>query len=184
MQLEKLKLLESKKRVEALFEKYGKQLFSYGYHQWKISTDDTWELVYATLYKINETIAEYHFESEQKFHAFIFRIFINKIKNHLRDERTKMQGNSEVELNEEKVSSSEPEQKKSEEVKELNRLLDELEDWQRILLLMRAQGFSYGEISNYVNRSEKNLKVYYGRLKKQIALKMDEKFQNLKSYEK
>ncbi|MFH2095655.1 MAG: hypothetical protein ABIJ16_08125, partial [Bacteroidota bacterium] len=47
--------------------------------------------------------------------------------------------------------------------------LDKLEDWQRILLLMRAQNYSYHEISGYVGKPEDQLKVYHMRCLKKIT---------------
>ena len=46
--------------------------------------------------------------------------------------------------------------------------MDKLEEWQRILLLMRGQNMSYKEIIPFVNKPEKQLKVYYARLKKKL----------------
>ena len=46
--------------------------------------------------------------------------------------------------------------------------MDKLEEWQRILLLMRGQDMPYNEISAFVNKPENQLKVYYARLKKQL----------------
>ena len=83
-------------------------------------------------------------------------------------------------MEEDKVGNSEESyEQEREEVTLLNEILDDLEDWQRILMLMRAQDYSYAEIAKYTQKSEKNLKVYYGRLKKQIAKKMEFKLQKV-----
>ncbi len=179
MDLKKLRTKPKEKRLDLLFKAFGKQLFLYGNKQWNIPKDACWELVYACLYKVEEVLEDVSFESEKKFQSYVFRIFINRMKNYLRDEKTKKRGNTEVEFDEERIEK--PEKKVEEEGKEiqvLNALLDELEDWQRILMLMRAQDYSYAEISKYTNQSEKNLKVYYGRLKKRIAKEMELKLQN------
>jgi DNA-directed RNA polymerase specialized sigma24 family protein len=59
--------------------------------------------------------------------------------------------------------------------------LDKLEEWERILLLMRGQNMPYGEISKYVDKPERQLKVYYARLKKQMTEKINEQLNNLKN---
>ncbi|MCI5056284.1 MAG: hypothetical protein MRY83_09255, partial [Flavobacteriales bacterium] len=52
--------------------------------------------------------------------------------------------------------------------------MEKLEEWQRTLLLMRAQSYTYEEIAPYVDKPANQLKVYYMRLKKRI-------YDNLKS---
>jgi predicted metalloprotease with PDZ domain len=49
-----------------------------------------------------------------------------------------------------------------------------LEDWQRIILLMRAQEYSYEDIANYVDKPVEQLKVYHMRLKKTVAEKTND----------
>ena len=180
MNLKKLHNQSKEKRLDLLFKAFGKQLFGYGNHQWKIPTDACWDLVYACLYKVEETLDKGDFENEEKFKAFVFRIFINRMKNYLRDEKVRTKGNKEVELEEEKLNRKNEElEEEKEEIQVLNSILDELEDWQRILMLMRAQDYSYAEIAKYTKQSEKNLKVYYGRLKKRISKEMEVRIQKV-----
>lgn len=168
------------KKLELLFSAFGDRLFGFGNGQWKLQKDACWSLVYKTLYKIEEVFEKYDFPSQEQFKGFVFRTFINLMKNHLRDEETRTNGAVDVSLDEEKVASQLiTKEEESEEIKVLNELLDSLEDWQRILLLMRAQNYSYADIATYTNKSEKNLKVYYGRLKKQMAKQMEMKLQKV-----
>jgi DNA-directed RNA polymerase specialized sigma24 family protein len=46
---------------------------------------------------------------------------------------------------------------------------------------MRGQNMPYGEISKYVDKPERQLKVYYARLKKQMTEKINEQLNNLKN---
>ncbi len=62
----------------------------------------------------------------------------------------------------------------------LQKVLQTLEDWQRIILLMRAQDYSYEDIAKYVSRPEKQLKVYHMRLKKVLTEKTNECVHNTK----
>ena len=50
-----------------------------------------------------------------------------------------------------------------------------MEDWQRMLLLMRSEGRPYSEIAQYIDKPEEQLKVYYQRLKESITKKMYER---------
>ncbi len=175
MNVNKLIRRDRKKQLQLLFEQYGNQLYSYASRQWKIEPDVAWDLVYDSIYKVIDKLPDCSFEVEAQLKSFLFKTFINKMKNRIRDDKTKQKGVREIELNEEsyKTSSSDNEKEINPKVKLLNEMLDELEDWQRILMLMRAQGFSYTEIAKYVNKSEKNLKVYYGRLRKRLAEKIE-----------
>jgi RNA polymerase sigma factor (sigma-70 family) len=169
-----------------MFELYSKKLLSYAQYHWKTEPDPTWDLIYKTMYKVTDVIHEYKFESEQKFASFIFKIFINYLRNHLRDIKTATQGTVEVELNEsiiQNYSTGAATVNTDPALKILQEELEKLEDWQRILLLMRGQSMSYAEIVKYVDKPEEQLKVYYARLKKQIAEKINErlKTQNLKN---
>ena len=170
---------KNKETVAILYERYGKKLYGYAMHKWKVEEDDAWELVYKTLYKVMSVGEKYNFENEGKFSSFLFKTFINYLRNHYRD--TKAKGIVTIELLEthEKISSD---RKEGDDEKEstsplmrcLQKALAILEDWQRILLLMRAQDHSYEDISPYVSRPSDQLKVYYMRLKKVVTEKTND----------
>lgn len=155
--------------VKYLYSRFGRKLYGYAVSKWNIDEDNAWELVYKTLYKVKEVIPKYTFESEEKFSGFIFKIFINYLRNHYRDNKNNPQT---VELNEShgKVMENEGEKKSSNANMDcLKKALAQLLDWQRILLLMRAQDFSYEQIAKYVEKPLDQLKVYHMRLKKQVT---------------
>ncbi len=170
---------KNKETIALLYERYGKKLYGYAIVKWKTSEDDSWELVYKTLYKVMNSGDQYKFESEGKFKAFLFKIFINYLRNHYRDTKSKGLVMTELLETHEKLSSD---RKETEEEKEytsplmrcLQKALALLEDWQRILLLMRAQDHSYETISPYVDRPGEQLKVYHMRLKKVVADKTND----------
>ena len=56
----------------------------------------------------------------------------------------------------------------------LQKVLALFEDWQRVLLLMRAQQHSYEDIARYVSRPGEQLKVYHHRLKKVVTDKTND----------
>lgn len=169
--------ISSEKRIAKLFKAYGNSLHQYGKHQWKIGDDAAWDLVYKAIYKIDQIYTQRQFEVEQQLRSFLFKTFINYLKNYLRDEKANKKGTVEVDLEDNLVLEEQRELPKSEKAIRLNSALDQLEEWQRILLLMRAQGFAYSEIARFVDKPVKNLKVYYARLIKRLSkeLEMNEK---------
>ncbi len=165
--------------VGLLYERYGKKLYGYAITKWKVSEDDAWELVYKTLYKVMNVADQYNFQDEGKFIGFLFKVFINYLRNHYRD--TKAKGIVTIELLEkhEKISidrkeSLEEKESTSTLMRCLQKVLALLDDWQRVLLLMRAQDYSYEAISKYVDRPSDQLKVYHMRFKKVVTEKTNE----------
>lgn len=163
--------------IKVLYEQFGKKLAGFAVHKWKVSEDDAWDLVYKTLYRVLEKSGDYSFESEQKFSGFVFTVFINYLRNYFRDH--KQQPRFADELNE-NISVAETSAEISPSVRLLNEELDKLEDWERILLLMRSQDVPYSEIARLTGKPEDNLKVYYGRLKKKLEDTLSEKITALK----
>lgn len=170
---------KNKETVALLYERYGKKLYGFAVAKWKVTEDDAWELVYKTLYKAMNVSDQYTFADEGKFSAFLFKIFVNYLRNHYRDTKAKGIVTTELLETHEKMSSD---RKESEEEKEstsplmrcLQKALALLDDWQRILLLMRAQDHSYEEISAYAGRPGNQLKVYHMRLKKVVTEKTND----------
>jgi RNA polymerase sigma factor (sigma-70 family) len=160
-----------------LYEKFGRKLLGYSISVYKIEEDAGWDLVYKTLYRILDVVNDYEFENEQKLGSFIFKVFINYLKNHIRDEKTRTQGAQFISLEESRTDFSAKGEKQSlnPHMSSLKEELDKLEDWQRILLLMRSQDMSYAEIAKYVDKPETQLKVYYQRLKNALAERMKAK---------
>lgn len=168
--------------IKLLFERYAKKMQNYAKYKWKIGEDASWDMVYATIYRTADVIGEYSFVSEEKFASFVFRIFINKIRDHFRNVKASSAGITEVEMDD-NLNQRQEEVMSPPSVSPallfLQEELDKLEDWQRILLLMRSQEVSYSEISKYVDRPEQQLKVYYGRLKKQLTEKVNQRLNQL-----
>lgn len=165
--------------VAALYKRYGKKLYAYALKNWNVSDDQAWDLVYKTLYRVLETYKKYTFESEEKFAAFIFKLFINYLRNHYRDtkkenEALQVADVSPVEL-QNKAGDTATETVANPKLAALGEELEKMEDWQRMLLLMRSEGRPYSEIAQYINRPEAQLKVYYQRLKELITKKMYER---------
>ncbi len=162
---------KDKEAVALLYNRYGRKLYGYGVSKWHLEEDDAWDLVYKTLYRVMQVSDKYTFEDEKKFSGFLFTTFINYLRNHYRDNKNK--GFETVEMTEKHertLSQGEGESsKQSPSMICLQKALNEVGDWQRVVLLMRAQDFSYEEIAKYVSKPAEQLKVYYMRLKKAVT---------------
>jgi RNA polymerase sigma factor (sigma-70 family) len=164
---------KDKQAIALLYERYGKKLYGFAIHKWRVSEDDAWDLVYKTLYKILDVIDKYTFESESKLNGFIYQVFINNLRNHYKEKKNKKPET--IELND-RMSSPEKKEEGPENIymRCLKKILEQFDDWKRMLLLMKAQNFSYEEISRYVNRPAEQLKTYYMRAKESLTEKVND----------
>ncbi|MES2680223.1 MAG: sigma-70 family RNA polymerase sigma factor [Bacteroidota bacterium] len=163
------------KLVKQLYEQYAKKLLSYTLNRYSVNEDDAWTLVYKTIYRIADVYDKYSFENEHKQSGFVFKTHINYLRNYFRDNKTFEAKNFEVELDENYFTLKEDvPAKENLQLKVLQLELDQLEEWERILLLMRGQEMPYSDISKFVNKPEKQLKVYYARLKKQLLIRVND----------
>lgn len=167
--------------MELLYVRYGRKLLAYGMHSWKLDEDESWELVYKTLYRLHEVHDRYSFASEEKFASFVFTTYVNFLRNYWRDSR-KNRELAYVPLEEHafRLSGETEQAPPSPQALLLQEELDKLEDWQRILLLLRSQDLPYARIASFVGKPEEQLKVYYQRLKKQLLAKINERLNQLK----
>lgn len=165
--------------ISLLYKQFGKKLYAYAIHQWKLSEDEAWDIVYKTLYKVIETYKKYTFENDEKFSAFIFKIFINYLRNHYRDTKKKNENLTVAEITPSELNNKPvtiiAEIPTDPKLIALTEELEKMDDWQRMLLLMRSEGMAYSEIAKYINKPEEQLKVYYQRLKESITKKMYER---------
>jgi len=161
-----------------IYSRYGKKLYSYAVKTWSVTEDEAWNLIYKTLYKVIDTHGNYAFASEEKFASFVFRVFINYLRNHYRDEKTKANDYQTVRVEMSTLHEGAAvmtETAINPKLMVLNEELDKMEDWQRMLLLMRSEGMAYSEIAQYVDKPENQLKVYYQRLKEHLTKKLHER---------
>jgi RNA polymerase sigma factor (sigma-70 family) len=164
--------------ITLLYNSYGKKLYGFAIRRWNLDEDEAWELVYKTLYKVMEVIDKYSFETESKFNGFIFRIFINNLKNHYQAKKSRQVQTVELEEKHGSILPGEKDNvadcKESLQMKCLKSILAGFDDWKRVLLLMKAQNFSYEDIARYVNKPAEQLKVYYMRAKQVLVEKVNE----------
>ena len=167
-----------------MYNRYGKKLVAYAMYHWKVTEDEAWELTYKTLYKIIDVIDKYSFETESKFNGFVFQVFINNLRNQYNEKKAKHV--EIIPLNESHGNTDNKEFDTEQEITTnpymncLKKILEQLDDWKRILLLMKAQDFSYEDIAQYVDKPGEQLKVYYMRAKKTLTDKVNECVMNAK----
>jgi RNA polymerase sigma factor (sigma-70 family) len=170
-----------KEAPRLLYERYGRKLSGYAQGAWKLNEDEAWDLVYKTLDKIMRSAPGYEFVSEEKFSSFVYKIFINYLRNFYRDKKASTP--EFVPLTDQipavQSRSETIERPESPALLLLKAELDKLEDWQRILLLMRSQDIPYADIAPLVGKPEDQLKVYYQRLKKQLGERMNEQLNQI-----
>jgi len=163
-----------KEGIRLLYERYGKKLHGYAQFTWRLTEDEAWDIVYKTLYKVLDSTASYTFESEKKYGGFIFKVFVNYLRQNYRDNKKNIATDytdfSSVDI------PAEEESENVESVKSvtLRNELEKLEDWERMLLLLRSQNMPYSEIAKFVHKPEEQLKVYYQRLKATLTKRMNE----------
>lgn len=168
--------------VKWLYEHYAKKLLAYTLKTYLPDEDDAWSVVYKTLYRIAGVAGNHEFENEFKFNGFIFRTHINYLRNFLRDNKNFEARHQEIEMNEQHATEHQQEQVvQSLPLQVLQQELEKLEDWQRILLLMRGQDVPYSKIAAFVDKPEQHLKTYYARLKKQLHDAVNEQLQLIKN---
>ena len=163
---------KKKKGLELFYQRYGKKLLAYAVQRWNTDEDTAWEFIYLTYDKVAKRIRstkEITFESEEKFGSFVLVTFLNLLRNHFRDSAKHVklvrdEAMERYELHDE----AEEESLESVDMTLLREELDKLEDWERMLLLMRAQQMSYPEIAKFVGKPADQLRVYYQRLKKKV----------------
>ena len=177
MQKETYKIIRNKKRksVDVFYKRYGKKLLAYALSNWKTDEDTAWEMIYKTFDSIIDNIERYEFESEKKFSSFVQITFLNKLRNHYRDKKKSIQTISGQNLEIHADESAEIKNEDSSQMKNLKEELAKLQDWERMLLLLRAQQMPYSEIAKYVNKPQDQLKVYYSRLKQKITKSLTQK---------
>lgn len=183
--------LADREIAEQLFKQYGRQLFQYSLRSWNLDEDDIWDMLYSTLYSFINAYGNREFASEKQLAALIWKIFKNKLRDRYRQKREKEKHLKEIALSErDLISSAESSNhrpiggnehnltsasKMNLVLQELEIILDELQDWERQLVICRANNIPYKEIEALTGKKEKSLKVYYQRLKSRIAKDLKER---------
>lgn len=192
--LEILKRIRAKDKsgLEALYNQYGQKFYAYAIKKWRLTEDESWDVVYQTLDTLILKLSGYSFESEKHFHNFIFKVFINFLRQKFRSNRNRqlqlaeepltIDNHSELINGEETNNESlffEDNGRPFEEYYKtglvenpkliaLKKALNELTETERDILLLRAQNYSYDEISIMLKIENKQLKVKHHRSKAKL----------------
>ncbi|HWY37053.1 MAG TPA: sigma-70 family RNA polymerase sigma factor [Bacteroidia bacterium] len=169
---------DREKGIKTLYELYAEKLSAYAKYNWQLKEDVAWDLIYRSIYKVADVSGQYVFKTEEKFASFLFKVFINNIRDHLRSVKHSHESNFEIELTDKVINTYQAKDTTSapnEALKFLQQELDKMKDWERVLLLLRGQNMPYHEIAKYVDKPESQLKVYYARLKKELETKLTER---------
>ncbi len=190
--------------VAVLYQRYGRKLYAYGLHTWKLDEDTNWDMVYKTLFKVCEKIGSYDFDSEKGFSAVVYKIYINYLRKQYRKQQqigeyiefeifnesnfenigegaglsTEREIRKKIHDKEVRAENLE-EMPKNPKLAILEEELEKLEDWQRMLLLLKSQNMPYNDISTYVGKPPHQLKVYYQRLKNRVTKRVNERLSEI-----
>lgn len=176
--------------LELLYEKYGRPFHKYALDRWNIGEEEAWEIVYKTLETLVLKLPKYEFENQVKFDGFLFKVFINFLRQQHREMRSKKLPQLEFfDLDKEFVVPSyvqealtkrafadyyDSEVLENPQLRLLKASLKQLTQGDRDLLLLRAQNYSYDEIATLLGIENKQLKVKYHRAKEKLINLLNE----------
>lgn len=183
-----LELLQknSKKALEALYIQYMEKFYGYAVNKWHFSEDDAMNVIYQTLETLVLKMVNYKFESKAHFDNFVYKVFINFLRQQFRSNRKKNQEISFISLSEIELENDDYEINKVEQLENsfssdafndyygkddnknltiLQNALKKLDEFDKEILLLRAQNFSYEEIASMIGVKNTQLKVKYHRAK-------------------
>ena len=170
--------LSDREIAECLYKAYGVNLVRYAIKSWQQDEDDAWEILYDTLYGFINSYSSQTFDSEKQVGALVWKIFRNKLRDKIRQKKRKgnfsLDGLDPVEavLLEGSAASNES-TNENPILPKLDSVLEDLNDWERQLLLCRANDFPYRVIEELTGRKKDFLKVHYQRLKKRISERLE-----------
>lgn len=172
---------------ELLYKYYGRPLYEYAVDKWHLNEDDGWEVVYKTLESLVLKLGGYNFTSQLHFDNFIYKVFINNLRQFFRSSRNKEDHHIKyVVYNEEDSSfgaAGEIEKKAVNDYFRSDVDADNVSGWlltvkqalaqmpedERDLLLLKAQNYTYEEIAVMLGVQNKSLNVKHLRAKKKLT---------------
>ncbi len=181
-----IELIDKKdpKGLEVLYNNYGSKFYAYSINKWYLSEDEAWDVVYKTLETLVLKLPNYKFESKSRFEGFLFKVLVNFLRQDFRSKRSKNKHEIEfVNLNSEdeipyyiskhiyKNAFTEYYKKELIESPALitfNDALNQLDQLDKDILLLRAQNYSYEEIATLLKVDNNQLKVKHHRAKQKL----------------
>lgn len=191
-----------RKGLGALYESYGKSLYGYCLNQWRLSEDESYEILYKTLETVGRVIDRYEFSSERHFMNWLFKIHKNNTLQFIRKaarqrelldvvsyegwfnepaEEENSEDSDSNELSEElalaykpvidRISSTDvfsDSSSSSRIMSALEKALLKISDFDRELLLLRMNHYTYDEIATMLGVENNQLKVKFNRAKTKV----------------
>ncbi|MDP4149341.1 MAG: sigma-70 family RNA polymerase sigma factor [Bacteroidota bacterium] len=190
------------KGFEMLYNTYGQKFFSFAVKRWFLTEDEAWEVVYQTLQTLVLKLPIHKFESKKHFENFLYKVFINYLRQHYRRHRKKQSeevgftislqaafAEDEPATNDDPGSAPELDTQaireyyrddvaESPNLVALKCALHQLKPDERDILLLRAQNYTYEEIAKMLNIKNNQLKVKHLRSKKKLIQLLNKKTAN------
>ena len=185
-----------KKGLAILFETYGQTLYGFTINQWRLNEDESYDVLYKTLEIVGKVITRYEFSSENHFVNWLFKIHKNNILQLLRSKRSKEKLEFPVNFEnwENEVKELENEDLNLQDFKStidslsiinpyentqttnhlmlaMQKALQQLDETERELLLLRMSNYSYEEIAGMLGIENSQLKVKFNRAKAKVEKK-------------
>jgi RNA polymerase sigma factor (sigma-70 family) len=199
-----IRLLRQKDRegFELLYNTYGQKFFAYAVKRWFLTQDDAWDVVYQTLQTLVLKLPAHEFESKKHFENFLFKVFINFLRQHYRRHRKQQEGGAGLTISlEAAFAAGDPEggadlgygidldtqamrayyredTVDSPNLTALKCALQQLKPKEREILLLRAQNYTYDEIAQMLKITNKQLKVKHHRSKQKLMQLLNKKTAN------
>lgn len=174
---------QDKLGLEKLYDQYGSKFYSYCIRYWSLDEDEAWEVVYRTLETLVLKISNYKFPMQVDFERFIYKVLINYLRQQYRSKKRKekdsviyvdfnVESGTTAQLvghfNADALNTYYSEETENPELLRLNKALDEMEQMEKDLLLLRAQNYSYDEIAKLLKIENNQLKVKHHRARKKL----------------
>lgn len=190
-----LELLKDRKKdgLEALYSSYGRKFYSYAIDKWSLNEDEAWEVIYKTLDTLVLKLPNYTFESQKHFENFVFKVYINYLRQHYRHNRKHMYDTVHIEtMKDNKMQSIDTDYEldsqilldhyqsdlgENSQLITLKNALNELEQLERDILLLKVQNYSYDEIAQLLKIENNQLKVKHHRAKQKLLKILDKNSQ-------
>jgi RNA polymerase sigma factor (sigma-70 family) len=176
--------------LELLYERYGRPFHKYALDRWNMGEEEAWEIVYKTLETLVLKLPSYEFENQAKFDAFLFKVFVNFLRQRHREMRSKQLPQLEFfDMDKEFVLPGYVQEAltkrafddyygsevlENPQLRLLKASLEQLTPVDKDLLLLRAQNYSYDEIAALLGIENKQLKVKYHRAKEKLINLLNE----------
>lgn len=188
--------INDRKGYEILYTTYADKFYGYAFSKWGCSEDQALDVVYKTLETLIAKIFNYEFESQAQFEGFLYKVLINFLRQEFRRKRieeknivfvnmTELElesvGNTNItDVNDFFSSDSFANYYKEDKSVNANltfmqQALELLQPFDKELLLLKAQNFTYDEIAKMMGVDNNQLKVKHHRAKARLVKLLEQK---------